>query len=75
MAIGIVHLLRCSVCIRRGRAYRYEGSSAIYTCYCIRFESLILKMKVKVADDLDENWQAKTACQHAYVRKNWRFYI
>ena len=32
-----------------------------------RFESLILKIKVKDAKDLDDNWEAKVLCQHAYV--------
>ena len=35
-----------------------------------RFDSLTLKMKVKDVKDLNENWQTKLPCQHAYVCKN-----
>ena len=36
-----------------------------------QWESLTLKMNVKVVEG--ENWLAKVADQHAYVRKNWHF--
>ena len=32
-----------------------------------RFEYLILKMKVKNVEDVDENWQTKVSCQPAYA--------
>ena len=50
-------------------AYRPEGSSALCTCQCVRFESLTLKMIVKDVADLDENWQMNVACQYACVQK------
>ena len=41
----------------------------IWTSKCTRFESLTLKMKVKVVDNFDENWLVYVHCQHAYVCK------
>ena len=35
--------------------------------------NLILKVRVKNVDDLDENWRAKVPCQRAYVDKNCCF--
>ena len=52
-------------------ATKPEGSSALCTCRCIRFEYLTLEMKVKNVEDLDENWQGDVPCQ--YACKNWRF--
>ena len=51
VAIAIVRLPR----IHRGRAYRPDVSSILYTCQYIPFQYLTLKWKVNYIDDFDEN--------------------
>ena len=50
-------------------AYRPEGSSALCTCQCIRFELLTLKMKIKDVEDLDENWRMYLKNVNMYVQQ------
>ena len=56
VAIGIVR-----------RAYKDSTAFHVWTCQCIRLESMTLKIEVKDFEDLDENWLANVPCLNACV--------
>ena len=56
------------------RVYKeYALHLELDTLQCILLESLTLNMKVKVIDDLDDNWSVNVFCQPSYFCKNVRF--
>ena len=59
--------------IRRGRAYRHEGLSALCTFQCSRFASFILKMNIRDVDDLEQKSAGEGTLSTWTCVQKWRF--